>query len=205
VIGPPSLARETQTLVHSILREPRPAGWDHQIGFEPGILYRYRLDVALLPVQSIGGRGPFRFEGVGHVGFHVGSIENLSEIGGILRAGYGVVRSWPEQIGMPTAKQAGEDTTHHAGTVGPKPESPVENWRAYLFGSLDGRLVLSNRFLSGEGYHLEPRRFVHSYSAGIVFGHGDVEIAWTQVWLSREFRGQKYPQLFGSISVTLHP
>lgn len=207
VTGPPSLARESQTIVHEVLGGPRPKGWDNQLGFEPGITYRYRLDVALLPVRPLWRHSPIRREGVVHSGFQVGSILNAGEAGVRLRIGYGIVQTWPDRIDVPAAVQAGADSTiqpKESDRPTPAPDRGSESkWRFHVFGGIDGRLIAYNRFLQGD--HLTPRPFVSDSFAGAVLGFNQVELAWTHVWRSREIDEQKYPHKFGSLSVTVHP
>jgi len=43
VMGPPSLAKETQIWVHELIGSPRPMGWDHQLSTD--LLFNYNLKV----------------------------------------------------------------------------------------------------------------------------------------------------------------
>ncbi|MCK9988133.1 MAG: lipid A 3-O-deacylase [Azoarcus sp.] len=42
IVGPPSLAEQTQTFVHEVVGAPKPRGWDTQLKNEPGVILTHQ-------------------------------------------------------------------------------------------------------------------------------------------------------------------
>ena len=42
MVGPAALAEQSQRLIHNIIDDPAPAGWDNQLHNEPALLFRYQ-------------------------------------------------------------------------------------------------------------------------------------------------------------------
>ena len=68
-------------------------------------------------------------------------------------------------------------------------------------------MVFQNIFLDGnttkDSHHVSKERFVADFKLGVAFQVGAVEVSYTQVVRTPEFRGNNDPQVFGSVTVGL--
>ena len=90
-----------------------------------------------------------------------------------------------------------------AGTF--SPERPLG---AYLFAGLDGRYILRDMFLDGNAIRDSPRvanrnRLVADFQSGIAVHVENVQLAFTYVHRTEEFRRQAGPQRFGAVSISV--
>ncbi len=53
VVGPMSLAGETQNWVHGIVGDKKAKGWHYQLHNEPGLIIQYERSIKLIPPKSI--------------------------------------------------------------------------------------------------------------------------------------------------------
>jgi len=85
VVGPLSLAEETQKFVHRIVDSPHPEGWDNQLENEPGFILTYERKWRSLYEASPFGLG---VDVTPHVGVNLGNINTDASVGATLRVGY---------------------------------------------------------------------------------------------------------------------
>lgn len=91
VTGPPSLARFTQRVAHSMAPEfNRPTDWTRQIGFEPGAIVRYEQRRRLASV-NVGGLGADLSPSAS---FSLGNVSTAAEIGFESRLGWNIGHPW---------------------------------------------------------------------------------------------------------------
>ena len=113
VIGPDSLAEDSQNLVHDIIKDREAKGWGTQLHNEPGIIINYERAWKIIKPQSFLG-GTFDVEP--HYGFAVGNVYDYANAGAMARFGinlpkdYGPMRIQPSLPGSdyfePTAASA---------------------------------------------------------------------------------------------------
>jgi hypothetical protein len=105
VTGPPSLARATQSLFHSIAPYfNRPTDWSRQIRFEPGAIigYEQRRRLAAFHVGRIG------FDLVPSVSVKAGNVETSAGAGVETRIGLNLPHPWlPESVPVSMTLLAG--------------------------------------------------------------------------------------------------
>jgi len=189
IVGPASLAEETQKTVHKIIGSDDPKGWHNQLKNEPGLILMYQRSWRKLAEKSVFGM-PVDF--TPHIGGAAGNIFTYANTGFMVRYGqqpdldYGPPRIQPSMPG--------------SGFF-----VPEDRFRWYVFTGLDGRAVARNIFIDGNTFcdsvSADKKPFVMDVQFGAVMSWKKYRFGYTQVMRSREFEGQgsRY-QSFGAIS-----
>lgn len=166
VTGQPALGKVAQGIAHAINeRYTREAnGWDTQIGFEPGLLLRYRRSWL---ARAATARGP-GFELQPYVGAAAGNILTNAEAG--LQARLGFAMSHPWHVPSWDARAPFELFI----VAGARQEFVAHNF------SLDGNLLHPKRAVERE-----PLVGEHTIGFGVRLGR--VSLAWRAVTRSREY------------------
>lgn len=191
VVGPPSLADQTQTVVHELIGAQIPNGWEHQIATEPGVLAIYER--GWRRVTAIGG-GPVELAVLPEASLAAGNIFTLGAVGGRLAIGHNLDASWgPPRI--------------FPGTRGSGDFGAGDGLYASLFIGAQGRAVARNIFLDGNSFRTGPsvdkHHLVGDIEAGLALAYGPLRAAFTWVGRSREFEGQPEHDQFASMTVSV--
>lgn len=190
VVGPASLAGETQTLVHEILGVQEPKGWDNQLDNEFGVrlIYerKWRYGATLVPFLGL------QADVIPHAGLALGNVDTHAAIGGTVRLG----QDLRDDYGPPRVQPAVSSPGFFRNEDG-------FSW--YVFAGAEGRAVGRNIFLEGNTFGgvdgVEPRRLVADVQAGVTLQLGRTELSFTQVLRTEEYDGQGDPSLFGSVNL----
>lgn len=194
MVGPVALAEQGQKLMHDIVGDPEPAGWDNQLRNEPTILVRYRRSwfLPLLEMTSL------QSDVIPRLGFNIGNVFTDAGIGTAVRIG----NYLPEQD-LPLRIQP--------GLSGSSSNVPIRknqfDWM--LFAEIQGRAVIHNIFLDGNSFadslSVNKRTFVRDLATGIVLGFGQLKlpifVCFSVVWRGREFDLQQGGDSFGSAMI----
>ncbi|MCA8964662.1 MAG: lipid A deacylase LpxR family protein [Planctomycetes bacterium] len=150
VVGPSSLAEDTQTEIHRWVDAPRPQGWSNQLHDEPGLVVGFRRDFRSF--HDV--RWPFGLESdfEGHYAAHLGNVDTSLHIGAQVRLGWDLPRHFGTAI----------DTRQRADLV------PF-----YMTAGVSGRNVLRNVFLDGNTF-----RGSHSVSRNWFVADFHVALYW---------------------------
>ncbi len=191
VVGPSSQAGESQRWLHrQIDGAVQPQGWDSQIPdqFVGELRMRrtHRIPIA-------GGPQGAQMDIAPHAGFSLGNLTTSADVGAGFRVGWNLpVDFGPPRVSPSLPGSAYFITSRNAG------------W--YLFGGVDGRYVAYSLVLdepSAFGASVQRRPWVGDAQLGGVAYWGDLRLAYTQVWRSREFESQRSDfSQFGAISVS---
>jgi hypothetical protein len=191
VVGPAAIGEEMQKFIHEIIGSPEPMGWDNQIGNELALQLTYERNWR--NVTAIGD-SPLEIEATPHAGaalgnvFIYGSGGAMARIGNDLRSDYGPPRIRPS---MP-----GSDFFIPSKKIG---------W--YLFLGVEGRAVLRNIFLDGnsfkDSHRVDKNAFVGDVQAGAALTLRRVRLAFTYVFRSEEFIGQRRPDQFAALTFSV--
>ncbi|MBL9186192.1 MAG: lipid A deacylase LpxR family protein [Opitutaceae bacterium] len=198
LIGPHSLAEDSQRIVHQWSGAIRPRGWDYQLRDELGVnlVYerRWRLYARAL-VETLG------IDLVPHAGLSLGNVQAYANAGGTVRFGLNLPSDFGVQLARP-------------GSVGGTPADDLDprvaldrNFSVFAFGAADGRAVARDIFLDGNTFRssrsVDKEPFVGDLSAGLGLIAGRWQLTYTQVWRTREFKAQRgYYNNFGSVSLS---
>lgn len=181
VVGPSAKADRLQHCIHEVLGSSKPIGWKSQLGDEPAADFTWvrkrRHDAGFFERHDF-------VDMITDVGFTAGSLHRHLEAGVTLRCGANLPNDFgPGRLGLPLSA-AGMDL--HSGHS------------AYLFARLSGRAVEHDRFLSG----LSSRPWVGRAEVGVVCRWDDFEIAYSQTFMTEEFKEQGPTDSYGALTVT---
>lgn len=198
MVGPSSLAGETQNAVHRLFGIREVRGWKHQIGDEPTAQIAWNHTMRAYRRDFDSGMA---FDVLPHLGATAGNSLVLANVGLEMRVGYNL----PWDFGTSLIRPGG-------GVSAPAPQDaqrPGKDhvWGAHLFVGVDGRAVARSIFLDGNTFapsHSVPKNvFVGDVLAGVGLQMGRVKLTYSQVLRSQEFVYQKAPQAFGSLSLSV--
>jgi hypothetical protein len=177
VIGPEALGREAQRIVHLV----EPEGWRNQLRTEPGFLLYY--DRRYLYRQPLNERN-WICDLLPYLNLAAGNIATYGGIGA--NAGIG----WNIPNEFETAKT---------------PSALAYGW--YFFMGLEGRAIARNIFLDGNtirsSHHVDKKALVGDFRAGLTVALKRFEVTLFQTFRSREFKGQKHNDSFGSLMLVV--
>ncbi len=190
VVGPSARAEQTQKYVHHVVGSPQPQGWNHQLKDEPGINFAYERKW-----RKILEARPF---GVGvditpHLGTALGNVNTNIATGATFRIGYDL----PSDYGPPRIRP---------NLPGSDFFIPTKKIGGYLFSVVELRAVGRNIFLDGNSYQSGPslhkRTMVKTLQLGATLTFTDLRISYTQVYVTKEFKGQKSGTDFGAVTLS---
>jgi lipid A 3-O-deacylase len=193
IIGPDSLAEETQTAVHEFRHFATPRGWRNQLHDEPGLAVKYQRSWLFSPTLA-----ESRFvDLIPQAGVSLGNVETAFRIGATLRLGVNI----PADFGVTTISSL---TTTEGGRVA---NQTASRYGFYVFTSGEAWTVLYTAFLDGNlfrrSHHVEKMPFVAERKAGIVLVLDHVELAVTYAYRTPQFVGQKEDDGYGSVSLKI--
>jgi hypothetical protein len=190
IVGPAAKGEQVQKWFHQVIGSPEPMGWHNQINNEPTLMLVFEqkwrnirpagfldLDLDLSPHGSVA----------------LGNVFTYGGVGGTIRLG----RKLERDFGLPRIQPAppGSGCFVPSGGFG---------W--YLFGGLDGRLMLQNIFLDGNtfssSHSVEKNLLVGDVVVGAAVSGLGLRLGMTLVQRSLEFEGQNSPDRFGSFTLS---
>jgi lipid A 3-O-deacylase len=190
VVGPDSLAQQSQTWVHTIIRDRKPLGWDTQLHNEPAIVIQYERSIKLIPPQSLLG---LIFDAEPHYGIAVGNVYDYVNLGGMARLGFNLPKDYGPMRIEPSLP--GSNFFEPTGGLG-----------AYVFAGVDGRAVARNLFLDGNTFQssrsVDKMNLVGDFEFGAAIIFDRVRLAFTHVVRSREYKTQTKAAQFGAVDLS---
>lgn len=208
VIGPLSLAEQSQDLVHKLRGIDQFQGWDHQLHNEPAFQVATERKFRALVGGAV--RQGWSQDVIGSYALRLGNIETAASAGVELRMGWNIPNdfgSYPIRPGgenRPPSAAARLRATQPQATDAPRPG-------VHLFTNFEAKAVAWDFSLDGnllhDSHHVTRRPLVSQAAVGIssqwfVSGHG-FKLAVMRVWRTREFEEQKGSHAFGSIAVSV--
>ena len=189
MVGPASLARQSQKLVHSIYGEPSPKGWAYQLHDEATL--QLRLQRSWRALASYNFNSEYGADLTPHVGAAIGNVYTFANAGLTARLG----KDLQQDYGPP---RIGPSVSGSAYFV------PTKAFGWYLFGGLEARAVARNIFLDGNTFMDSPRVskriLVGDLQAGLAITFDQVRVSYTHVWRTKEFYGQQRGDQFGALT-----
>lgn len=189
VVGPGSLARQAQDLVHHVLNEAPSAGWSSQLHSEPTAMVAYER---AWPAIARGALGAASYDVSTRVGASVGTPLTYASAGTVFRYGNYLPLDLPVthiSLGPP------RDGFRGAGGRG---------W--YAWAGLDARAVARNTFIDGNTFRdsasVKREPFGFDLQIGIAHVWRTARIGFALIQRSREFEGQPRPDRFGQLALS---
>jgi hypothetical protein len=192
VVGPASLAEQSQNTVHRIRALPLAQGWENQLRNEPDVGVRYAR--ALRYAAPV--RGEWSAEFIPHVGLVGGTAQSFASMGGQWRVGLRL----PNDFGWRSI----DDVIPASGG---RPTSGPITWGLHGFLGVDARVFGHNVLIQGnlfrDSHSVPLQRVVGEVKAGLVYSGRRIDVAYTHQVRTTEFEGQGDVDSFGSVSVAL--
>ncbi len=186
MVGPASLAEESQKLIHRVRGLQMPNGWDHQLSNEPGVVMAWERKWLYHPVV----RG-WGWDTIFHSGFTLGNVSTYVNGGMEFRLGWNI----PKTFGVSLIRPGGSTRMNQSEHPG-----------VYLLTAVDGRWVARDIFLDGntfsDSHSVDKKPFVADFAAGVALNYNRFMITLTQVLRTRKFEGQPDQHSFGAISIS---
>jgi lipid A 3-O-deacylase len=190
VIGPDSLAEDSQNFVHDIIKDREAKGWGTQLHNEPGVIINYERAYKIIKPQSFLG-GTFDLEP--HYGFAVGNVYDYANAGAMARFGVNLPKDYGPMRIQPSLP--GSDYFE-----------PTAGFGAYVFAGVDGRAIARNLFLDGNTFESSRKVTKMNLVGDITFGAAvtfdSFRLAFTRVIRSREYKTQAQQEQFGAVDLT---
>lgn len=193
VVGPASLADETQSFVHKLIDSPHPEGWDNQIKNEPiiGVTYerKYRgwFEADLLGVE---------FDATPHGAVTLGNAFTNAELGTMFRMGFDL----PADYGPPRIRPSLPGSDFFV------PDTDGFPLSGYVFAGFAGRYVARDITLDGNTFadsaSVDKEPWVGDLQVGLAVIIGQARLTYTHVYRTPEFTAQSGADQFGSLSLS---
>jgi len=191
MVGPASLAEQSQKLIHRIVDSNRPQGWDTQLRNEPGVIITYQHCWWGLAASTLSGA---QLDFTPHIGAALGNVLTYGNAGATMRYG----KQLPKDYGPPRIQP---------GLPGSGDFSPASDFGWYLFVGVEGRVVARNIFLDGNTFHdsrsVDKDPFVGDLQFGVVLDWHDIRLSYTHIMRTREFKTQENSDDFGAFTVSV--
>ena len=192
MIGPASLAADSQDLIHRLRGFALPQGWHTQLRDEPGLVVSYQVTQQAV---SLAIPGDFAFDIKGNAGGAIGNVFDYASAGAVARIGINM----PNDSGPPQI-EPGRPSSYY---YDPKP-----GLGAYIFAGIQGRAVARNLFLDGnsfeDGRNVKKENFVGEVSFGGALDFERFRLSFVHVIRSREYRTQPGFDQFGTLSLAVN-
>lgn len=198
IVGPSSLAEQSQELFHEWLNDEEPQGWDNQLSDEPGLILTWQRFWRVLR-KSVGNR--FAWDVIPHAGVTLGNVLTYANLGGEIRFGYNLAADFGTSLIRP-----GGGTSAPVGLRDPRIGDGAD-FGVTVFAGVDGRALARNIFLDGntwrDSHSVDKKPFVADIASGVSVVYKRVKLTYTHVYRTKEFDGQDDGQFFGSISLAV--
>jgi lipid A 3-O-deacylase len=196
VVGPWSLAEETQNAVHDAIKTSRAAGWEHQLNNEPalGAVFETKWRLGRLNLGDA-----FGLELISHMGGCAGNIAVYANAGGEVRFGWHL----PDNFGTCPIRP-GCDVGNLVDIKG----QPVQKnrWSTHFFVAVDCKAVLHDIFLDGntfqESHSVDKEPFVADLMTGVAIQFKSLQLSYAYIHRTKEFEQQDSSHAFGAVKVS---
>ena len=189
VVGPMALGEQVQNNFHDLIGVSRSNGWDHQLENEPAVLFIAERRWRPQPLSL----GNVAADIVPHVGVSLGNVMTLANAGTTVRFG----QNLDVDYGPPHVRPTLSGLAAVAGGT---------DFAWYLFAGAEGRFVARNIFLDGNtvasSHSVGKNPFVADIQAGAVIVVHDIRLAFSHVFRTREFDGQRRADRYGAVSLS---
>jgi len=194
IVGPGSMASETQTKFHLLINVATFRGWHTQLRDEPTADLFYTRKWRYW--QPIDAERDWGWDVIPEAAARIGNVYDYLAGGGMIRLG----RNLRVDYGPPHA-----DLNLGSDYINPD-RADVGGIGFYGFLGAEGRAVARNIFLDGNSFKASPSveklPLVGDLEGGLAGTWGHWRVAYTYVYRSEEFEHQHAPDHYGSLSLT---
>ena len=197
LVGEAAGGEFVQNNFHRLIGVDEAQGWDNQLKTEPAFMISYdRSFRSIFDWEA--GEGDW-LDGYGvditpSLGASLGNVSTQAQFGLTFRFG----EDLRQDFGPPRVRPA---------LAGGGFFTPKDNFSWYIFAGVAGRAVAYNMFLDGNllrsgGPSVDRRPVVADFQLGIAMQLHDIQLSWTYVTRTEEFKTQGTQQQFGAFSVS---
>lgn len=194
VVGPSSLAENTQDLVHDLLNERKAQGWDNQLNDELTVNLHYRRTRQLFEWSVLD--DGLEMDGLYQWGFELGNAWINANAATWVRAGWNLPSSFSDP------KLSATSYTQELFTERRELLSP---WSFYFTVGAEGRVVGRDIFLDGntfeDSHSVDKKHFVADLTAAATLRYKQLRFTYAHTYRTEEFEEQDGGQVFGSFSI----
>lgn len=192
MVGPASLAADSQKLIHGLRGFDFPRGWNTQLRDEPGLVIAYQESQA---IGSLSGKNGLGMDVRSHFGATVGNIFDYLSAGIMARAGLNT----PNDDGPPRIQPAALSSFQY---------EPNGHFGAYLFAGGEARLIGRNLFLDGNSFQssrsVSKKAIVGDLVVGAAVTVENFRLSFAHTFRSREYAQQDQFDQFGTLSISMN-
>ena len=195
VVGPASMAQQSQNFIHDLRSLDRFAGWDNQLHNELGVQLvserktrAFAYDTKSWPSSDL----------ITHYGGSLGNVKTYLNAGVEIRFGIHL----PDDFGTASIGPASDSNAPLMVTS----RRRLSESGLHIFGAIDTRIVLHDIFLDGntlsDSHSIDKRNFVGDLAVGISWQWPGWKLTNSQIKRSREFKAQPDAHTFSSVTVS---
>jgi hypothetical protein len=197
VVGPASLAEESQNAVHDFRGFDRFQGWDNQLNNELGLQVIYRQKNKLFQQSTQSGWG---HDFISHWGGSLGNVATYLETGGEWRFGWQL----PRDFGTSSASPGGDNSS--PGSVFDNRVRKKAFGGVHAFVALNGRWVFHDITLDGntfsDSHSVDKESLVGSASVGVATTLYNWKLGFSRRFVTDEFKGQLDEYGYGAVTLS---
>ncbi len=190
IVGPSALGKEVQNSFHHMIGVRQAEGWRNQLEDEIAVSLTHERKWRHLWRHPDSGLG---VDLTPHVGGSLGNLATYLNLGAMVRVGEGLARDYGPPRIRPSLPGSGFFL-------------PYDGMGWYVYAGLDGRVTAHNIFLDGntfaDSHSVDSKTWVGDVQMGVVLTFDRVRIAYTHIYRTREFEGQKEGDNFGAIGIS---
>jgi len=194
LVGPGARAEIVQNNLHREIGSDEALGWDHQLKNEAVLSVAYEKKWLRL-ARSRTFNNELEIDFLPHASAALGTPLTYFGGGGMIRIGRGL--DW--DYGPPRVRPSLPVSQYyeHKGGVS-----------CYLFAGIDLRYIAHNLFLDGNNFRdshsVDREEVAGDLQAGFVWNNRRFRLAYSVVYRAEEFEQQSEPDIFGSMSLSVH-
>jgi hypothetical protein len=189
IVGPGSFAEDIQDGYHDLIGVARSNGWDHQLDNEPGVALIFERKWRPAPWRT----GALEVDLIPSAGGSLGNVTTQLNLGAMVRLG----QSLDVDYGPPHVRPS---------LSGLAAVAPGDGLAWYLFAGVEGRAVARNIFLDGnsfaDSHDVDKKPLVGDFQVGVALVWRGVRLAFTHVFRTKEFDGQRRADRYGALSLS---
>jgi hypothetical protein len=196
MVGPASLAQQTQNLIHDLRDIDRFAGWDNQLRNELGVQVVSERKTRAFEYAA---KSWPKIDLITHYGASLGNVKTYLNAGAEVRLG-----AWlPNDFGTSSIRPASDSNAPLMEAASRR----LSSRGAHVFAAVDARIVAHDIFLDGntfvDSHSVDKRYFVGDLALGVAWQWEGGKVTYSHIVRSKQFEDQPESHSFSSITVSL--